>query len=182
MDEDHRGDDRADPSTLPLDELCSAILERHHAYLHGAIPVIRGWLSALPEPEAALPLLAEVRAVFGELADEMAGHLAKEENILFPALAAMAQAQRDGRNRPALPFPTVVHPIRMMESEHARIEGAMARLRALTGNFAPPDGASDSWRRGFRELARLDEKLKAHLHAENDLLFPRALDLERQLL
>lgn len=167
-------------SSPPLDELCGHILERHHAYAHGALPVIRSWLSSLPTPEAALPLMVDVRAAFQDLADQLTAHLAKEETILFPALAAMAQAYRDGGSRPSLPFPTVAHPIRLMESEHARIESAIARLRAMTGGFSVPDEASESWKRAFRELARLDEELKVHLHVENDTLFPRALDMERR--
>jgi regulator of cell morphogenesis and NO signaling len=169
-------------SARPLDELCGFILERHHAYAHGAIPVIRGWLATLAPAEASTPLATEVRAAFLALAEMLASHLAKEENILFPALAAMAQAERDGSPRPLLPFPAVVHPIRLMESEHARIELAMAKLRDLTHDFTPPDGASEAMQRGFREMARLDAELKEHLHVEGDELFPRALELERRLV
>jgi regulator of cell morphogenesis and NO signaling len=168
-------------SARPLDELCGFILEHHHAYAHGAIPVIRGWLASLTPAEASTPLATQARAAFLALADMLASHLAKEENILFPALVAMAHAERDGAARPLLPFPTVVHPIRLMESEHARIEAAMATLRDLTHDFTPPEGASEALQRGFREMARLDAALKEHLHVEGDELFPGALELDRRL-
>ena len=173
------GWDRPD---APLDELCDAIVERHHTYLHGAIPLVRGWLGALGAREPLeVPALAETRAAFGELADQLLGHLAKEETILFPALAALAQAEREGASRPPLPFPTVLHPIRLMESEHAHLEHGLERLRAATKDFdVPPDG-SDAWRRRYAELARVDREVRAHMLAENDLLFPRALELERRL-
>ena len=58
----------------------------------------------------------------------------------------------------------------------------MARLRELTDGFVPPVGTSEAVQRGFRELARLDGEIQAHLHVENHVLFPRALQLERQLL
>jgi regulator of cell morphogenesis and NO signaling len=175
-------DERWDHPDCPLDELCNAIVERHHTYIHGAIPLIGGWLSALVEREAGdRPALAGVRAAFTDLADQVRGHLAKEENILFPALAALAQADRDGASRPPLPFPTVLHPIRLMETEHARLEQGMTRVRAAANGFAPPEGASEPWRRCYRELARFDEELRAHLNAENHVLFPRALELERRL-
>jgi regulator of cell morphogenesis and NO signaling len=169
-------------SARPLDELCGFVLERHHAYTHGAIPVIRGWLATLAPAEASTPLATDVRAAFLSLAEMLASHLAKEENILFPALVAMAHAERDGGPRPLLPFPTVVHPIRLMESEHARIEAAMTALRDLTHDFTPPEGASEALQRGFREMARLDAALKEHLRVEGEELFPRAVDLERRLV
>lgn len=167
----------------PLDELCDAIVERHHTYLHGVVPLIRGWLATLAARESGkVPDLTETRAAFTELTDQILGHLAKEETILFPAIAAMAQADREGAPLPPLPFPTVLHPIRLMESEHARLEHSLARIRALTHGFDVPPDASESWRRCYRELERLDGALLAHLRAENDVLFPRALDLERRLL
>lgn len=170
------GWDRPD---APLDELCDAIVERHHTYLHGVIPLLRGWLATLAarEPEQALTL-AEARAAFGDLADSLAGHLAKEETILFPAMAALAHADREGAPRPPLPFPTVLHPIRVMESEHARLEHLLERLRTATSDFAVPADASAAVRRCLTELERLDREVRAHLRAENDLLFPRALELE----
>lgn len=174
--------DRHEPAGEPLDDLCGDILQRHHAYAHGAVPVIRGWLARLPPDEAALPLLVEVRSSFAALAGELAAHLAKEENILFPALVAMAQADRSGARLPPLPFPTVVHPIRLMEAEHLRIADGLARLRSLTGGFAAPEGASESWRRAYEELARLDAAMQDHLRVENDSLFPKAVELERRLL
>jgi regulator of cell morphogenesis and NO signaling len=172
------GWDRPD---APLDELCDAVVERHHTYLHGVIPLIRGWLGTLAvrEPDQA-PGLTETRAAFSELAELLLAHLAKEEAILFPAFAALAQAAREGTSRPPLPFPTVLHPIRMMESEHARLEQSLEQLRAVSNDFRVPAEASNAARRCYLELARLDREVRAHLLAENDVLFPRALELERR--
>jgi regulator of cell morphogenesis and NO signaling len=164
----------------PLDDLCEEILVRHHAYAHIAVPRIRGHLAAVMECEGdAVP--ATLPAVFADLADRLLSHLAKEENILFPALAAMAEAERAGRGRPPLPFPTVLHPIRVMESEHASLAAGLEQLTTLANGFAAPDGASDATRRLMTELATFRDHLAAHLQVENDVLFPRALDLDRRL-
>lgn len=165
-----------------LDELCDDVLKRHHAFAHGSVPMIRGWLATLAERQPVdSPHLVEVRDAFGEFGDLLLGHMAKEENILFPALVALAEAARARRGRPALPFPTVLHPIRMMETEHARLELCMARIRALTDGFMVADGSSDAWRQIVDELARLDDSLRAHLRIENETLFPLALDVESRL-
>lgn len=165
----------------PIDELCASIVSRHHAYLHRVLPIIQEDLGRLAAADCAAGALAETRAVVADLVQQLKGHLSKEENLLFPALAALAQAEREGGSRPALPFPTVLHPIRMMETEHARIEAAMARLRALTLGFAPADDATVAWRHCLTQLAQLDADLREHHRIENEELFPRALDLERRL-
>lgn len=170
---DHNGD-----SGRPLDELCDFIVERYHAYLHRALPLIGAELAGLTGVD---PSIAETRAAFADLANEIQGHLAKEENLLFPAIEALARAYREGGSRPALPFVTVLHPIRLMETEHLRIETAMDRLRDLTHTYAVPEGAPDNWRHCLSELSRLDADLREHHRTENEVLFPHALELEYRL-
>jgi regulator of cell morphogenesis and NO signaling len=180
MTEQPQGDDVATPAGQSLDRLCQEILERHHAQAHIAVPRIRGRLAALleREPGAVDPGLS---AAFGDLADLLVGHLAKEENILFPALAAMAEAAETGAARPPLPFPTLLHPIRLMEVEHARLASALDELTRLAKDFVAPAAASDTTRRLMTELATFRDQLVAHLRIENDVLFPQALDLDRRL-
>lgn len=172
--------DTTDVPPAPLDRLCEEVLARHHAYAHVAVPRLRGLLALVRERDpdtipAALP------AAFAELADRLLSHLAKEENILFPALAALAEAERAGSGRPPLPFPTVLHPIRMMESEHARLAGLLEQVTTLANGFVPPPNAAEPTCRLLAELAVFRDHLDAHLRVENDVLFPRALDLDRRL-
>ena len=180
MAEPHRDKDQPDRSTQPLDALCDDILVRHHAYAHIAVPRIRGHLAAVLEqqPDAVPPQLS---AAFAAIADLLVTHLAKEENILFPALAVMAEAERTGGGRPPLAFPTVLHPIRLMEAEHARLAEGLEALARLTNDFAVPAAASDSLRRLLEELKTFRDHVVAHLREENDVLFPRALDLDQRL-
>ena len=182
MNDDYLDGECSEDLGRPVDELCGLILARHHAYVHRAIAFISRRLDMLAEREqAAVVVLADTRAAFADLVHQLERHFAKEENVLFPAFEEMAKADREGGHRPALPFPTVLHPIRLMETEHARIETAMDRLRDVTDGFVAPEGAPEGWRQCLSAFARLDENLRVHLRAENEVLFPRALELERRL-
>lgn len=161
-----------------LDALCEHVLDVHHVYAHGAVPLIRGHLAALAERD---PSFVEVRAAFIALADHLASHLAKEELILFPALVALAEADRQGAGRPALAFPTVLHPIRLMEAEHVQLAEDLDRLRAAAGAIASGVTPSESGGRVLDELSAFAADLDAHLRVENDELFPRALELDSRL-
>lgn len=175
------GEGRDDPGRA-LEELCSRIVTRHHAYLHLTLPLIGAELARLTESAVApAGSLADIRAAFTHLAYQLQRHLAKEENVLFPALEAMAKANREGGPRPALPFPTVMHPIRLMENEHAGIATAMDHLREISRGFVASDDAPDDWRLCLAALAHLEADLKVHFRMEDEELFPCALDLERRL-
>ena len=161
--------------------LCDAIVDRYHAALRQALPRIREAvaLSCAARPSAELEAL---RVAFDEAAGQIKRHLAKEEHLLFPAFAALSAADRTGGRRPAVAFATVLHPIRLMEAEHIRIEKAWDRLLDLAQAVIEPDGASPTWHRCMADLATLDAELREHHRAENEVLFPRALELEHRLL
>lgn len=165
----------------PLDVLCVDIVERYHALLRRSLPRIRDELAALCA-SACSPALSEMRLAFSELADQIDAHLAKEQHLLFPALAALAAADRNDGRRPSTPFVTVLHPIRLMEAEHSRIEAAVERLRDLALEVPEPDGIMPGWRRCLSELAALDRELRDHHHSETTILFPLALEIERRLV
>lgn len=162
----------------PLDELCEYVLDVHHGYAHGALPLIRGHLALLAERE---PSFDAVQAAFTALAAHLDSHLAKEELILFPALAALAEAERQGAGRPPLAFPTVLHPIRLMEAEHVQLTQDLERLRAAAGVAARGAAVSVPGGRVLDELSVFAADLDTHLRIENDELFPRALELDRRL-
>ena len=173
--------DRLGDVSCPLDELCADIIERYHVSLHRALPLIRDELHALCTKSGGAAL-HEVFVAFTNLAEQIEAHLAKEEHLLFPALEALAVAERDGSRRPSTLFVALIHPIRVMEAEHLRIESAVDRLRDLVLEVSEPDSLLPGWRRCLAALSRLDRDLRAHRRAEDDELFPRALELERRLL
>jgi len=166
--------------SLPLDALCDRIVADTHARAHAAVPRIRGRLAALAarEPRSAAP---ELHQAFAALADHLLAHLAKEENILFPALTALAEADRAGRSRPPLAFPTVLHPIRVLESEHARLTAGLEAIGAIAGVARESAAYDEAWRVVLDDLVAFHADLVAHVTFEAEVLFPRALELDRRV-
>lgn len=175
-------DTRADSKWEELDKLTRHIVQRHHGYVREVTPAIRAWLAKLVARHGHRhPELSQVRDTFDELASELAAHMAKEENLLFPFIDDLAAAERTGGRLPTSPFGTVLHPVRVMEADHREAGDLLARLRDLTHGFAPPDDACTTYRLCYVELERFEGDLHLHVHLENNVLFPRALELEQQL-
>lgn len=173
--------DRTDEGRRPLDAMCTDIVERYHAPLHRSLPRLRDELAAVAATSGSLAA-REMCEVFAELAEQIDSHLAKEEHLVFPALSALSAVETHPFRRPPATFSTVLHPIRLLEAEHMRIEAMLGRLRELALAIAEPDSLSEPFRRCMTELAELDQHLREHHRIENEVLFPRALELERQLL
>ena len=175
------GMDGSDDGRRPLDAMCDDIVERYHAALHASVPRIRLELAAFAA-EARSAAAREMCEVFDELAEQIDSHLAKEEHLVFPALAALSETDKAPFLRPPSTFATVLHPIRLLESEHVSIERTLDQLRQLALSVDEPDSLRDSFRRCMADLADLNGHLKEHHRVENEVLFPRALEIERQVL
>lgn len=150
--------------TVPLEDpvaLTSWIETRYHARHREQLPRILELARSVEATHAGHPRLpAGLAALLAELCGEIEVHMRKEELILFPAM------RRGG-------MPGIENPIAVMRADHDDHAGAIARLRALTGNFTPPEDACASWRALYEALAVFVAELEEHIRLENEVLFPR---------
>jgi regulator of cell morphogenesis and NO signaling len=102
----------------------------------------------------------------------------KEEQILFPYIIAMDSVQTTGEPLPHSCFGTVQNPIRMMFLEHDNAGDALKQLRQLTSNYTAPADGCISYEKLYSALADFEADLHQHIHKENNILFPRAVELE----
>lgn len=161
--------------TASLSELCDHIEQTHHAYLKTELPRLDGIIAKVVNAHGPLhPELSEVQETFAALRGELEPHMFKEEMVLFPAIRAVEQAE----SLPSFPFGTVANPIRMMEHEHDIAGDALAAIRRLTVDYQVPGGACNTYRAMLSGLAELEADLHQHIHKENNILFPRAKELE----
>jgi len=163
-----------------LDFLADYIVTNHHAYVRSAIETIGAHTRKVAGVHGENhPETIEIAARFEEIAAEMTSHMAKEERVLFPYIKALAVAKREGGPAPRAPFGSIANPIRMMEAEHQAAGDTMAAIRRLSQDYAPPADACTTYQVTYKELAAFEADLHRHVHLENNILFPRALDLER---
>lgn len=160
----------------PLTKLCEHIEQTHHAYLKHDLPRLTEMVAKVLQAHGENhPELATVQKVFDSLRAELEPHMLKEEQILFPAICKLEQSA----GIPTFPFGTVANPIRMMEQEHDSAGYALSRLHALTRDYHVPDDACNTYRAMLAGLRHLESDMHQHVHKENSILFPRAIELER---
>jgi regulator of cell morphogenesis and NO signaling len=112
---------------------------------------------------------------------ELSSHLMKEEKVLFPYIVALATHVRQGAPKPQAPFGSAHNPIRQMEHEHESAGTALAKLREVTYDYAVPLDACPTFRAMYEELQRMEADLHQHIHLENNILFPRTVELAEHM-
>ncbi len=171
-----RHSDLHDWSTSPLGELANHIVESHHAYLREELPRLAGFLDRVVRAHGQRhPDMIECRAVFMAFREELESHMMKEEQILFPLIRQIESSV----SSQAFHCGSIAGPIQVMEAEHDSAGSALEKMRFLTNQYTPPADACNTFRALLDGLDQLEADMHQHVHKENNIPFPRALECER---
>jgi regulator of cell morphogenesis and NO signaling len=154
----------------PLGALTDHIVTTYHDALRTDLPRLQAMAAKVHAVHGARPPLEGVKHVLSTLADELTTHMRKEEEVLFPAIHR-ADAGREANPR------WIAMPITIMEHEHEDAGAMLAELRRLTDDYVPPVWACQTVRALYRGVNELEHSLHLHVHLENNVLFPRAIQL-----
>jgi regulator of cell morphogenesis and NO signaling len=165
--------------SAPLMELTRHIRERHHQYVRDSIPRVRALLAKIREKHGGKHReIEEIEKLFGDVAREMTAHMQKEEQILFPYIDALERSASGNSFVEPPFFQTVRNPIHAMMKEHDSAGDIVKRIRKASNDYKAPADACTSYQATYQELRQFEEDLHLHVHLENNILFPRAVELE----
>jgi regulator of cell morphogenesis and NO signaling len=160
--------------------LIQHIVEKHHTFTKEELPRLERLLHKVCGVHGAQhPELLQLKTVFLDLKTELDPHLLKEENVLFPYLTSLETATANHAPAPRAFFGTVQNPVRMMTLEHDAAGDLLKEMRAITNDYAVPAEACMSYQTLYQALAGLEADLHEHIHLENNLLFPKAMQAEQ---
>jgi regulator of cell morphogenesis and NO signaling len=165
--------------SAPLMELTRHIRERHHQYVRDSIPRVRALLAKIREKHGGKHReIEEIEKLFGDVAREMTAHMQKEEQMLFPYIDALERSASGNSSVEPPFFQTVRNPIHAMMKEHDSAGDIVKRIRKASNDYEAPADACTSYQATYQELRQFEEDLHLHVHLENNILFPRAVELE----
>ena len=176
------GQDDASWQRSPLFGLIAHIIQKHHYFVRRELRRIEPLLARVISTHGqGHPELLEVQRQFRALGDELIQHMMKEEQILFPYITHLEESENRRQPAAAPRFGTVENPIRMMRHEHESAGSALRNIRAHTADYRLPAGACAGFETLYSALQDFEQDLHQHIHLENNILFPRALELEEKM-
>lgn len=164
------------------DFLVDYIINNHHEFTRNKLPEIGAYAHKVAKVHGGRhPELPEIYHEFVALQSELMNHLEKEEQVLFPYIKQLVEADANGTELVSPHFGEVRNPIAMMEHEHDEAGNRMENIRELCDNFTLPQDACTTYRILFQNLEAFEQDLHKHVHLENNILFPKAVKLEKKL-
>lgn len=166
-----------------LDLLTEYIERKHHKYVETKTPLLKKYLEKICTVHGKQhPELFKIKELFEHSAEDLAAHMKKEELMLFPAIRKMVRYKGSNQEIPKPHFGTVQNPVKMMMQEHDTEGEIFRKITELSNNYTPPADACNTYKVTFALLKEFETDLHLHIHLENNILFPKAIELEKALI
>jgi regulator of cell morphogenesis and NO signaling len=189
LDKGNRPDETSETAGLDawtsaqLRTLTGHIVQQHHRYVREETPRVEGLFGkVVARYGAAHPEIKQLSELFAAMTQELAAHMLKEEQVLFPYVERMEAARETHTPLPDAFFGSVSRPIAAMTADHDDAGALLARMRDLSGGYELPRGACPTYTALYHGLQEFERDLHRHVHLENNILFPRAIEMERQFV
>ena len=105
----------------------------------------------------------------------------KEEVVLFPRIKELQKHAGNEKGQPQLNIGFLLSPITVMEQEHEHAGNLLNDIRILSDDYTPPQDACTTYRLCFAALKAFELDLHEHVHLENNILFPKAIEIFKDL-
>jgi regulator of cell morphogenesis and NO signaling len=176
---DNKSENHQDFLSFRPAELIHHIVEYHHNYVKKTLPEMTQILYKVVNVHSdSNPELIELTKNFVSMAAGLLDHMEKEENTLFPYIAWLENKEKENFSQ----NPILREAIAAMEDDHKSAAAYFDQMRAITNDYTIPVGACGSFRILYISLNEFEQDLKQHVHLENNILFPKAIDLEKEIL
>jgi len=172
----------ADFNLWKPDFLIDYIVNNHHIYVNRSLPVISTHADKVASKHGENhPEVETIARLFADIKNELEAHMQKEERMLFPYIKHLQELESSSGEASYPPFGTIENPIRMMEMEHDAAGRIMEEINSLSSSYTVPEDACTTYRVLYQELKEFEDDLHVHIHLENNILFPKAIQLEKKL-
>ena len=167
-----------DVDKWPLDLLADYIQKTHHPYTEQALLKIKNLIRDISQNESEeAKIIGEFSETFEFLSGGLATHMKKEELMLFPTIKRMSIKHAGGD---ISKFGSVDKSIETMIDEHDTQYKALRKIREVLNDYILREG-KDDYNKIIQLMHELDKDLALHLHLENNILFPKAVELAKRL-
>lgn len=165
----------------PIEVLVEYLKRKHYYFLRQELPFLSSMISGIQVKGKFEDLLADMRLMFPLFVDDFIHHVHEEENSLFSKISLLQEIEKGGYSLSDALILVESSPIQLLAEEHEVHDDEMEGIRKLTNDYFLPPKAPVSIKVLYHELQHFEQELVIHAKIENELLFPKALELEKEV-
>lgn len=162
-----------------LGDLMGHIVENHHAFTRRELERLGPLARTVTRVHGKFHTeLLRIESVLKIMTCELNLHMNKEEEVLFPYIAEIEEVALGNHQGRSQRMNGIRSPVDMMMLEHDTTGQHLHTIREASANYEVPSGGCLSYRSFYQGLQALEKDLHQHISLENNILFPRALQME----
>ena len=163
--------------------LIDYITNIHHAYIHLAIPSLEAsMIDFIEDHKKKRPEINKILFLFREMSVLLTTHSRHEEEIIFPYIRQIESTYRRKETYGNLFVRTLRKPLSNIEKEHEVILSILKEIQSLTNNYTCSSNACADQMAIYSKLNEFHCDMLQHMHLEDDILYPKAIEMEKELL
>ncbi len=165
----------------PIELVVGYLKKKHRYFVRQALPFLSSMVDGIELGSEHKSLMTDMRLMFPLFVDDFIHHIHEEEDTLFRRINLLRDIDAS-----MLPLTDAIQvfalpSIAIMAADHEAHDDEMEGIRKLTNDYRIPESTTVSMKVLFHELQQLEKELIIHAKIENDLLFPKAIELEKEV-
>lgn len=151
----------------------------HQHFVKDRLPSILKQVSVI-ESEKDQELINDLKLVLPMFIEDFVHHIFEEEDRLFNYISALESFIHDKVSATQIQSKINAFSIQEFALHHSDSDGEMSGIRGITNNYKTDSIQDLKLQVLYQELSLFDKELAHHASIENDVLFPKAILLEKQ--
>jgi len=168
-------------STLPVDVVVEYLKHTHFVFIKERLPYLSKLIKNLPKHQHA-DIAEDLQFIFPLFVEDLIYHIYQEEDELFKYIMSLHATLKSPQQTNQLYFDLEKYSIQDFAVGHDVDDDEMKGIRHITDNYNTLSINSLHLRVIYAELQHFEKELMTHARIENEILFPKALMLEKQVL
>ena len=166
-----------------IGKLIDFIDNTFHAEEHALLNSIEALIQSLENEEKTnkriVYLATNIQREFTRLKEKLIKHFESEDKVFFPYIQKLMEAKNLKMNIPSYHISLIKNPIRILENEHKEALNLLSDIKELTHQFDEIEDSGRFYNDLMNEFNRFEKNIHMHLHIENNILFPKLLEIEK---
>ncbi|MFC3415891.1 hemerythrin domain-containing protein [Algoriphagus hitonicola] len=166
----------------PIEVLVAYLKKKHYYFVRQELPFLSNMISGIVPDPGFHSLMADLRIMFPLFVQDFIHHIHEEESRLFKRIELLQDVE-DG-NFALYDALKILEkdPVYKLADAHEIHDDEMEGIRKLTSNYSLNSDAPLTMRVLYHELQNFESELIIHAQIEDELLFPKAVELEREAI
>ena len=159
-----------------VDLIVEYLKHAHYIYIKEKLPYLLRLIEDLEETDK---LTHDLKLIFPYFMEDFIKHIYHEEDSLFDYILKLYNSCHVRFNAGEIHKAMLKHSISDLALHHSADDDEMAGIRELTDNYNLEGVISIHLKVVYQELKAFERDLLLHARIENEVLFPKALSLEK---